>query len=85
MKSQNQKTILIQEELERRILHGLSCEWENALETLNPPDKEKLRKPLFGLRDMKDKWGYWSGEANEISLSRDLVLNHPWDTMPSKP
>jgi hypothetical protein len=81
MKSQNEKTILIQEELERRILHGLSCEWENALETLNPPDKEKLRKPLFGLRDMKDKWGYWSGEANEISLSRDLVLNHPWDTI----
>jgi hypothetical protein len=76
-----QKTIPIQEELERRILHGLACEWENALETLNPPDKEMLRKPLFRLRDMKNKWGYWSGEANEISLSRDLVLDHPWDTI----
>ncbi len=81
MKMQKQKTILIQEELERRILHGLACEWENALETLNPPDKEKLRKPLFRLRDMKNKWGYWSGEANEICLSRDLVLDHPWDTI----
>ncbi len=71
----------IQEELERRILHGLVCEWENALETLNPPDKEKLRKPFFSLRDMKGKWGYWSGEKNEICLSRELVLDHPWDTV----
>ncbi len=81
MKSQKQNTIFIQEELERLILHGLACEWENALETLNPPGKDKLRKPLFRLRDMKNKWGYWSGEAQEISLSRDLVFNHPWDTI----
>ena len=71
----------IQEELERRILHGLVCEWENALETLNPPDKEKLRKPFFSLGNMKGKWGYWSGEKNEICLSRELVLDHPWDTV----
>lgn len=81
MTQQKKKTMLIQEELERRILHGLVCEWENALETLNPPDKEKLRKPLFRLRDMKSQWGYWSGENNEICLSRNLVSNHPWDTI----
>ena len=81
MKSQKQKTMAIQEELERRILHGLACEWENALETLNPPDKEKLRKPFFSLRDMKGKWGYWSGENNEICLSRELALDHPWDSI----
>ena len=78
---QKQNTMLIQKELERRILHGLACEWENALETLNPPDKEKLRKPVFSLRDMKGKWGYWSGENNEICLGRGLVLDHPWDTI----
>lgn len=71
----------IQEELERRILHGLACEWEIALETLNPPDKHKMRKPFFSLRDMKGKWGYWAGEKNEICLSRELVLDHPWDTI----
>ncbi len=81
MTSQKKKTAYIQEELERRILHGLVCEWDNALETLNPPDKEKLRKPFFSLRDMKGKWGYWSGERNEICLSRGLVLDHPWDTL----
>jgi hypothetical protein len=81
MLSKKKNTMPIQEELERRILHGLVCEWENALETLNPPDKEKLRKPLFSLRDMKGRWGYWSGENNEICLSRELVLDHPWDTI----
>jgi hypothetical protein len=81
MTSQKQKTILIQEELERRILHGLACEWESAVETLNPPDKETLRKPFFSLRDMQGKWGYWSGENKEICLSRYLVLDHPWDTV----
>jgi hypothetical protein len=81
MTLQKQNTMLIQKELERRILHGLACEWENALETLSPPDKEKLRKPLFRLGDMDSQWGYWSGENNEICLSRNLVLNHPWDTI----
>jgi len=81
MLSKKQNTMPIREELERRILHGLACEWENALETLNPPDKEKLRRPLFSLRDMKGKWGYWSGEKSEICLSRKLVLDHPWDTI----
>ena len=78
---QKQKIILIQEELERSILHGLACEWESAVETLNLPDKETLRKPFFSLRDMQGKWGYWSGDNNEICLSRNLVLDHPWDTV----
>ena len=30
---------------------------------------------------MKGKWGYWSGEKNEICLSRILVLNHSWDAV----
>jgi len=81
MTSQKQRTMPIQEELERRILHGLACEWENALETLNPPDKHRMRKPFFSLRDMRGKWGYWAGEKNEICLSRELVLDHPWDTI----
>lgn len=81
MTPQKQKTILIQNDLERRILHGLACEWESAVETLNPPDKGRLRKPFFSLGDMKNNWGYWSGERNEICMSRDLVLHHPWDTV----
>ena len=78
---QKDKAVLIQEKLERRILHGLACEWEYALEMLDPHDRKKLRKPAFTLRDMKGQWGYWSPERNEICLSRNLVLNHSWDAV----
>ena len=75
-----QRKTLIQEELERRILHGLACEWETALWVLNPSQRGLMRRPLFRLRDFKSKWGYWSAERREICLSRNLVLNHTWDT-----
>ena len=81
MSSQKQKEILIHQELGRRILHGIACEWENALWILNASDREKLHRPVFSLRDMKDRWGYWSGEKNEICLSLNLVQNHSWDAV----
>ena len=81
MSLQKQKTILIQEELECRILHGLACEWEDALWVLDASDRERMRKPLFSLRDMKGRWGYWSSEKNEICLSRNLVFDHSWDAI----
>ncbi len=71
----------IREELERRILHGIACEWEETLWILDSPYKDLIRKPLFSLRDMQRKWGYWSRERREISLARNLVLNHPWDAV----
>jgi hypothetical protein len=73
--------VIVQEELERRILHGLSCEWEAALWVLTPPHKALIRKPLFSLGNMKSKLGYWSGERREICLSRTFVLNHSWDAV----
>ena len=78
MSFQKPQTILIQEKLEHRILHGLACEWENLLWDLNSFDRERLWKPLFSIRDMNSRWGCWSEEKNEISLSRNLVLNHSW-------
>jgi hypothetical protein len=76
-----QKLFLIQEELERRVLHGLSCEWDEAVFKLGPSFRGKLRKPLFSLSDMSGKWGYWSNSRNEICLGRTLVLNHSWDAV----
>ena len=81
MPRQKPSDITLQEELERRILHGLSCEWDNALWTLKPSHRDNIKKPLFSLRDMNGKWGYWSGEKNQICLSRNLVLDHPWDAV----
>jgi len=81
MPLQKPKHIFIQEELEHRILHGLACEWENAIWILRTSYRNMLAKPLFSLRDMKGRWGYWSAEKNEICLSRNLVLNHSWHTV----
>lgn len=73
--------IQIQENIERRILHGLGCEWETALWVLEPHERGRLRKPLFSIRDLSTQWGYWSGPKNELCLSRNLVLNHAWDSV----
>jgi len=81
MSLQKPKKIRIQEELEHRILHGLACEWEGARWILSSSHREKLRQPLFSVRDMNGRWGYWSEEKNEICLSRNLVLNHSWDAV----
>ena len=71
-------TVAAQQELENRILHGLASEWERAIWILDPAHRKKMRRPLFSLRDLNDRWGTWSGERREISLSRKLVLNYSW-------
>ena len=68
-------------ELERRILHGLACEWQAAIENLEPAEGRLIRKPLFALRDLRSQWGTWSAQKRELSLSRKLVLNYPWDSI----
>ncbi|MBN2318808.1 MAG: DUF2786 domain-containing protein, partial [Acidobacteria bacterium] len=73
--------IQIQEQLEHRILHGLGCEWETVLWVLEPHERGMLRKPLISIRDLNSQWGYWSGSKNELCLSRELVLNHGWDSV----
>ena len=66
---------------DRSLLHGLACEWEKSLWVLSPAHRKMMRPPLFSLREMEDRWGSWSGKKREISLSRNLVLNHPWDAV----
>ncbi|MFO7708931.1 MAG: DUF2786 domain-containing protein [Desulfobacterales bacterium] len=66
-------------ERERRILHGLACEWENARRMLEPAVAGRLRRPLFALDDAASRWGAWSADRSEIRLSRALVDHHPWD------
>ena len=67
-----------QEDLERRILHGLACEWERSIWVLDLPCRKHLRPPLFSLRDLNGRWADWSGDRREISLSRKFVLNYSW-------
>ena len=68
-------------ELERGILQGIACEWEAALLNLEPTKRQRMRRPLFAIKDMQTRWGNWSQEKREISLSRQLVLNYPWDSI----
>jgi hypothetical protein len=68
-------------ELERTILLGLGFEWDAALWVLSASYRKRMRAPLFSLREMKGKWGYWSAENREIRLSRKLVLDHPWNAV----
>jgi hypothetical protein len=71
----------IHQELERRILHGLICEWESALLSLKPAHRSLINRPLFAIKDLKTQWGNWSAQRREISLSRQLVYNYPWDSI----
>ncbi len=71
----------LRQALERRILHGLSCEWETALWMFPDMYRNSLRKPLFALRDMKQRLGEWDPGKREIGLSREFVLNHPWEAV----
>lgn len=75
------KSVRNREDLERRIIRGLSCEWELALQALAPADRRSMRHPLFRLGDLKGKHGTWSAAKREITISRDLALKHPWDAV----
>jgi len=68
-------------DLERRLLQGLSCEWEKALWILAPSHRSKMVRPLFMLRDFQDRWGTWTLEKREIALSLKLVTNYSWDAV----
>lgn len=71
----------VSQALERRILHGVSCEWDELVWSLKPAYRAALRKPIFRLSNMKNRLGCWSLKKQEICLSRNLVFNHPWDSV----
>jgi hypothetical protein len=71
----------VQQDLEHRILHGIACEWDAAWLGLNPDTQSLIRRPTFAIKDLKNQWGNWSPQKREISLSRQLVFNYPWDSI----
>ena len=77
--SGNNKTLSI--DLERRILLGLSREWEHATWLLDDKHRGLMKRPLFRLVDMSSRWGCWKWARNEISISRKLALDYPWDSV----
>lgn len=75
------RRIALEEKLERRLLRGLSCEWDNTLAILETAQKQKIKKPLFRLVNRQKQLGAWSADKNVISFSRSLVMNSPWDAV----
>lgn len=72
---------LVQQDLERSLLHGIACEWESAWLGLDPDKQQLLRKPTFAIKDMKNQWGNWSAEKRQIAISRHLVHDYGWDSV----
>jgi len=75
-----------QSEYDRRelcLLRGIAAHWHLFAqmyfsEQLND---RRLRQPVFALHDSL-AWGLWHGAPRrELSLRRDLVLNHKWDSV----
>ena len=73
--------IQIQQDLEHRILHGMACEWDAAWSGLEADKKRLIQRPTFAIKELKSQWGTWSPDKREIALSRQLVLNYPWDSI----
>lgn len=70
-----------QVELERRILRGLTLEWEEALWILPANMRDRMRPPLFTLKNLRSRLGTWEGARREIAISLDLVFRHSWDSV----
>jgi len=70
-----------QADLERRSLLGLNREWESAIWLLDDKNRGLMKRPLFRLVDTTSRWGYWDRSRREISISRKLVLDYPWDSV----
>ena len=71
----------LEEELIHKILLGLSLEWRNCIKILDSVYQNLMQLPLFSIKKMTSRLGYWSKKKQEICLSRELVLNHPWDAV----
>lgn len=76
-----EKIGLMEAKLERKILGGLSAEWEVALWVLSSSHRAMMKKPLFSLKEMKGKLGYWSEDRREICLCRSFVREYPWEAV----
>ncbi|MGD9052979.1 MAG: hypothetical protein PVG17_14080, partial [Desulfobacterales bacterium] len=75
------KKMRAQQDLEKGILHGIASEWEAARLCLEPDIQPLIRKPTFALADLKSQWANWSAAKRQITISRQLTLNYPWDSI----
>lgn len=75
------RALCLEAELERKILHGLQCEWRNSAAMLPPEIQQRFRMPVFRLADYRSRWGTWRLDRREIALQRGLAADHSWDSL----
>lgn len=75
------KSGFLEEELENRILHGLSLEWESAMGILPRSGFSCMKKPVFSLKKGKKNLAHWDASKREIAFSRSFVHQYPWDAV----
>ena len=73
------KKIELQEQLERRLLKGLECEWISVVSFMPIQYRNLMKKPFFSITDTRSRLGSWHANRREICISRNLILNHSWD------
>lgn len=74
----NQQFLENQQELERRALHGIMCEWKLAVSHLPESLRQRMRPPIFVLKEFTHPWGRWNKESREIAIRKSLFLEYPW-------
>ena len=68
-------------EIEKKILYGLSCEWDLVVNELNIKYYAKLKKPSFSIKKFSKTLAMYQPNVNEISFSEKFVMSHPWDSV----
>lgn len=66
--------------LERRIIEGLRSEWAMKCSTLVPNLRERLKIPVFQIKNMKNL-GLWDQKNKVMAFSRELVFSGRWDSV----
>ena len=67
-----------EQEMERRILRGLTCEWRHAVLQLPDAQGSRMRAPVFTLREYGQRWGSWDRARREIGICKRLAWDRPW-------
>ncbi len=71
----------IQEDIEKKILYGLSCEWDLVVNELEFKYSGRLKKPSFSIDHYKNILAQYKPSKNEIGFSRQFVMSCSWDSV----
>lgn len=70
----------VTQELNRKMLIGLTCEWEGiAGYYVDAKFKHLLSIPTFEVSEMTNSCAHWNRECNKMTFSQKLISNYTWN------